>query len=152
MEFIFQSMGIEGSGLEDELGDGQDGSDEADLPAMGIQLAGYGRGETLFTLAVAAVIESRRPVAGLTLATVAAILSPPVHALADVVADGDFRGVVNSAVRVGHRTANDRASVIDPVSEPLNVDRGVVGQPDRKRSFTHDLGLTCFEKQACFNR
>jgi hypothetical protein len=33
--WIFQSMGIEGSGLEDELGDGQDGSDEEDLPPEG---------------------------------------------------------------------------------------------------------------------
>ena len=142
-------MGIEGSCLEDELPDGQDGSDEADLLMMGVKLRAHGWGETLFTPAVVAVIESRRPVAGLALATATAVFPPPIHALADVVADGDFRGVVNSAVSVIHRTANDRASGIDPVGERLDVDGGVRGQPDRKRSFAHDLGLTCFEKQAC---
>ena len=140
--WIFQSMGIEGACLEDELGDGQDGSDEADLLMMGVELGTYCWGETLFTPAVAAVVEPRSPVACLSLAPVAAILPPPVHALRDVVADGDFGDVVNPAVRVGHGTTKDRASPIDPVSERLNVVGGVRGQPDRERSIAHDLGLT----------
>ena len=140
--WIFQSMGIEGAGLEDELRDRQDGGDQADLLMMGVELRTHGWGEALLRLMLPRLLNRDALGACLTLAPVAAILPPPVHPLADVVAVGDLRDVVNPAVRAGHRTAKDRASPIDPVGERLNVVGGVRGQPDRKRSFAHDPGLT----------
>lgn len=158
-------MWIEGAGLENELRDRQDRANQRNLLLMSMKFAhhrgrepGFTRTARLLPCAGVLIFTSLEfrplwsPVAGLPVATVAAVLFPPFHLFRDVVAELDFRRVNNVFVVVGNSAPDCGATSIDAVREWLDVVCYHVREPDGKGCSVNHFCPSDLEQYSCFCR